>query len=153
MSTFADSSALVKLYADEAGHEQVRELASIAVAQLARVEVPAALWRKQRMGELSAGDARLLTADFEADYFGTDSEPPRFAAVVVAGSLLDEAARLTASHGLRAYDAVQLSTALAVRRVDESCTKFAAFDRSLRTAAATEGFELMPSDLPDPETA
>ena len=42
---------------------------------------------------------------------------------------------------------------LAVRRVDESCTVFAAFDRSLRTAAATEGFELMPSDLPDPETA
>jgi len=120
---------------------------------LARVEVPAALWRKQRLGELSAGDARLLTADLEADYFGTDSEPPRFAAVAVTGSLLDEAARLCASHGLRAYDAVQLSAALAVRRVDENCTEFAAFDRSLRTAAATEGFELIPSDLPDPKTA
>jgi predicted nucleic acid-binding protein len=46
LSTFADSSALVKLYADEAGYEQVRDLVSIAVAQLARVEVPAALWRK-----------------------------------------------------------------------------------------------------------
>ena len=153
MSTFADSSALVKLYADEDGHEQVRGLVSIAVAQLARVEVPAALWRKQRMGELSAGDARLLTADFEADYFGTDSESPRFAAVAVTGSLLDEAARLCASHGLRAYDAVQLSTALAVRRVDESCTEFAAFDRFLRTAAATEGFDLVPPDRPDSETA
>ena len=153
MSTFADSSALVKLYADEAGHEQVRALVSVAVAQLARVEVPAALWWKQRMGELSAEDARLLTADFEADYFGTDSEPPRFAAVSVTGSLTDQAARLSASHGLRAYDAVQLSTALAVRRVDESCTEFAAFDRSLRTAAAAEGFRLMPSDLPDHETA
>ena len=103
MSTFADSSALVKLYADEPGHQQVRDMAGIAVAQLARVEVPAALWRKQRMGELSANDARLLTADFEADYFGTDSEPPRFAAVVVTGSLLDEAARLCASHGLRVH--------------------------------------------------
>ncbi len=153
MSTFADSSALVKLYADEAGYQQVRGLVSIAVAQLARVEVPAALWRKQRMGELSAGDARLLTADFEADYFGTGAEPPRFAAVAVTGSLLDQAARLCASHGLRGYDAVQLSAALAVRRVDESLTEFAAFDRALRTAAATEGFELMPSDLPDPEIA
>ncbi len=105
------------------------------------------------MGELSADDARLLTAEFEADYFGTDSEPPRFAAVSVTESLLNEAARLSTSHGLRAYDAVQLSTALAVRRVDESCTEFAAFDRSLRTAAATEGFELMPSDLRYPETA
>jgi len=150
LSTFADSSALVKLYADEGGYQQVRGMAGIAVAQLARVEVPAALWRKQRMGELSADDARLLTADFEADYFGTDSEPPRFAAVAATGRLLDEAARLCASHGLRAYDAVQLSSALAVRRVDRSCRTFAAFDRSLRTAAATEGYQLLPANLPHP---
>jgi len=39
------------------------------------VEVPAALWRKQRTGELSAGDARLLTADFEADYSGPTLSP------------------------------------------------------------------------------
>ena len=65
----------MKLYAVEAGHEQVRGLVSIAIAPLARMEVPAALWRKQRLGELSAGDARLLTADFEADYFGTDTSP------------------------------------------------------------------------------
>ena len=148
MSTFADSSALVKLYADEAGYQQVRGMTSIAIAQLARVEVPAALWRKQRMGELSANDARLLTAEFEADYYGTESEPPRFAAVLATGSVLAAAARLCASHGLRAYDAVQLSSALAVRRVDESCTIFAAFDYSLRTAAATEGFGLLPASMP-----
>lgn len=147
MTAFADSSALVKLYADEAGHESVRALTAVAVAQLARVEVPAALWQKQRLGELSANDARLLTADFEADYFGSDSEPPRFAAVVATGGILDEAAGLCASRGLRAYDAVQLSSALAVRRADESCTGFAAFDRSLRAAAAAEGFELVPSDM------
>jgi uncharacterized protein len=150
VSTFADSSALVKLYADETGHEHVRGLVSLAVAQLARVEVPAALWRKQRMGELSANDARVLTADFEADYFGADSEPPRFAAVAAAGRILDEAAGLCASHGLQAYDAVQLSSALAARRADVGCTALAAFDRSLRTAAAAEGFELVPPDLPDP---
>jgi uncharacterized protein len=149
LSTFADSSALVKLYANEDGYEHIRGLVSVAVAQLARVEVPAALWRKQRMGELSAEDARVLTADFEADYFGTESEPPRFAAVAATGSLLDEAAGLCASCGLRAYDAVQLSSALAVHRADETCTAFAAFDRALRTAAAAEGFELVPSNLTD----
>jgi uncharacterized protein len=147
LSTFADSSALVKLYADEAGHEQIRGLASVAVTVLARVEVPAALWRKQRLGEVSADDARILTSDFEADYFGTDSEPPRFAAAAATDRVLDEAARLCASHGLRAYDAVQLSSALAVRQVDENCTAFAAFDRSLRTAAAAEGFALVPPSL------
>lgn len=152
MSTFADSSALVKLYSDESGQEHVRGLASIAVAQLARVEVPAALWRKQRLGELSADDARLLAADFEADYFGAGSEPPRFAAVATTAGILDEAARLCASHGLRAYDALQLSSALAVRLADESCTALAAFDRSLRKAAATEGFDLVPPSLAGSET-
>jgi uncharacterized protein len=147
VSTFADSSALVKLYSDEPGYEHVRGLLSVAVAQLARVEVPAALWRKQRMGELSADDARLLSADFEADYFGADSEPPRFAAVATTAGILDQAARLCASHGLRAYDAVQLSSALAARHADETCTAFAAFDRSLRTAAAAEGFDLVPAFL------
>ncbi len=149
MTTFADSSALVKLYSDEPGHEHVRGLMSVAVTQLARVEVPAALWRKERLGELSADDARLLTADFEADYFGADSEPPRFAAVATTAGILDEAAKLCASHGLRAYDAVQLSSALAVRHADESCTAFAAFDRSLRRAAAAEGFDLVPASLPE----
>jgi uncharacterized protein len=147
LSTFADSSALVKLYSDEPGHEHVRSLMSLAVAQLARVEVPAALWRKQRLEELSADDARLLTAEFEADYFGADSEPPRFAAVATTAGILDDAARLCASHGLRAYDAVQLSSALAVRHADESCTAYAAFDRSLRRAAAAEGFDLVPASL------
>jgi uncharacterized protein len=147
VSTFADSSALVKLYSDERGYEHVRGLVSVAVAQLARVEVPAALWRKQRMGELSADDARLLSADFEADYFGADSEPPRFAAVATTARIFDQAARLCASHGLRAYDAVQLSSALAARHADEGCTAFAAFDRSLRTAAAAEGFDLVPGQI------
>jgi uncharacterized protein len=149
LSTFADSSALVKLYSDEPGHEHIRGLAGIAVAELARVEVPAALWRKQRLGELSGDDARLLTAAFEADFFGADSEPPRFAAVATTAGILDNAAKLCASHGLRAYDAVQLSSALAVRHADESCITFAAFDRSLRRAAAAEGFDLVPAELPE----
>jgi hypothetical protein len=39
------------------------------------------LWRKERLGELSAADAELLVAAFEADYFGTGDEEPAFAAV------------------------------------------------------------------------
>jgi predicted nucleic acid-binding protein len=144
VSAFADSSALVKRYADEPGHEQIRRLAAVAVAQLARVEVPAALWRKQRLGELTADHARLLTADFEADYFGTEDEPPRLAAVMITDRVLDDAARFCAVHGLRAYDGVQLSSAMAARRADPQCATFAAFDHALRTAAAAEAFTLLP---------
>jgi len=145
LSVFADSSALVKLYADEADHELIRDLGALAISQIARVEVPAALWRKQRLGELGAGDAQTLVEEFEADYFGTQGDPPRFAAVALTGGLLDSAARMCAAHGLRAYDGVQLSAATITRATDPSCTTFAAFDGMLRTAAAAEGFALFPS--------
>ncbi len=42
LSTFVDSSALVKLYADEPGHREIRALAVLVVSALARVEVPSA---------------------------------------------------------------------------------------------------------------
>lgn len=144
MTSFADSSALVKLYADEPDHEGVRMLVSVVVAQIARVEVPAALWRKQRMGELSAEAAALLTAEFEADWFGTEEQPPRFEIVRMTGNVVEDAARLTGVHGLRAYDAVQLATARAVRTVDPDATRFVAFDRTLRDAAAADGFMVAP---------
>lgn len=146
MSTFADSSALVKLYADEAGHAVVRGISGLVVSQLARVEVPAAIWRKHRMGELSAGAAAVLVGQFEADWFGTATEPSYFAIVRITGSTFEAAARLTGIHGLRAYDAVQLAAALEVRSAVPTLADFAAFDVTLRAAAAAEGFTLVPAD-------
>jgi predicted nucleic acid-binding protein len=145
MSPFADSSALVKLYADEVGHELVRPLGLLMISQLARVEVPAAIWRKQRMGELSPGQARLLVEEFEADYFGAAGEDSRFIAVAAAAPVLDDAARLAAVHGLRAYDAVQLASACAARAADPGCTAVVAFDEALRAAAAAQGFRIIGS--------
>lgn len=144
MSVFADSSALVKLYANEDGHESVRRLRNVIVSVLARVEVPAALWRKHRMGELPEQHARLLTDVFEADYFGTRNSPPKFTAVGCPPSVLDGAASLCAVHGLCAYDAIQLATGLAVRIADPQCQSFSAFDAALRRAAAAEGFAVVP---------
>ena len=147
MTVFADSSALVTLYADEPGHERIRELSTLVVSQLARVEVPSAIWRKQRLGELDAGAARLLTSAFEADWSGTEEEPPRFSVVTATVVVLEGAARLCAVHGLRAYDAVQLACASAARDAVPECRMIAAFDRRLRGAAAAEGFSLVPAVL------
>jgi uncharacterized protein len=147
VTVFADSSALVKLYADEPGHERIRELSTLVVSQLARVEVPSAIWRKQRLGELDTGAARLLTSDFEADWSGTEEEPPRFSVVTATVVVLEGAARLCAVHGLRAYDAVQLACASVARDAVPECRTIAAFDRRLRAAAAAEGFSLVPAVL------
>jgi len=144
VSTFADSSAVVKLYADEDGAQRIRKLDDLVVSQLTRVEVPAAIWRKTRAGQLGAASATVLVAEFEADFFGTGEEPPRFASIALGGVVLDDAARLSATRGLRAYDAVQLAAARVAAAADSTCRTFAAFDRTLRTAAAAEGFALIP---------
>ena len=130
----------------EDGYEQVRRLpAPLLVSALARVEVTAALWRKQRTREVNLDDALLLIRAFAADYSGTPDDPPRFRTVEINTAIVARAAELTGTHGLRAYDAVQLASALAVRAVDKSCTMLAGFDRDLIRAAAAEGFEILPS--------
>ena len=91
----------------------------------------------------------MLTAAFEADWFGTQDEAPRFTAVSATPALLDDAARLCAIHGLRACDAVQLACALAARAVLPECRTVVAFDRQFRGAAAAEGFTLVPPALED----
>jgi predicted nucleic acid-binding protein len=135
----------VKLYADEPGHAAVRRLRSLVISSIARVEVPAALWRKERLGELQSADAEVLVAAFEADYHGTDSEPPAFAAVALAPVVLETAAQVTATHALRAYDAVQLASAVAAREADPGCAEFACYDDALRAGAARSGFGLIPA--------
>lgn len=146
MTVFADSSAVVKLYVPEDGAAEVRAVAEpVAISQLARVEVPAALWRKHRIGELDAHDASVLVSAFEADYGAADDG---FAVVAITAGVLDAAARHAARHGLRAYDAVQLASADACRAASPDMRTVAAFDRSLRSAAASEGFMLVPATLP-----
>lgn len=144
MSTFADTSALVKLYADEDDHQRIRALQVIVISELARVEVPAAIWRKQRMGGLTPAESGLLVAGFEADYFGSFGQPARFIVVKPSAEVMETAARYTGTHGLRAYDAVQLATARVTANADPECGAFAAYDKELRAAAAAEGFDLVP---------
>ena len=145
MTVFADSSALVKLYVAERHHEVVRAVDEpIVVSVLAEVEVPAAAWRKHRLGEMSAGDAGLLCAEFAADVSGDGLPAPRFAVVVVGAEVIAGAIDAVARHPLRAYDAMQLATALVVRNALEGPVGFAAFDVALRSAAAAEGFALIP---------
>ncbi len=144
MSVFADTSAVVKLYADDAGIEVIRALDAMFISQLCRVELPAALWRKNRTGTLPAEDAQVLIRAFENDMFRPDGP---LVPIRITARILDDAASLTATHGLRACDAVQLATARAAREIDLNCRTVAAFDTELRVAAAREGFRLLPETI------
>lgn len=149
MTVFADSSALAKLYADEPDHELIHEQRSLVVSTLARVEVPAAIWRKHRAGELAAADAAVLVAAFEADYHGSAGHQPRFGVVDATPGVLEAAARLVGVHDLRPAGALQLASAKAAAEAVPDCRTVASFSAPLRRAAAAEGFALLPAQ-PDP---
>lgn len=143
MTVFADSSALVKRYAKEEGQELVRQIPVLVISYAARVEVPSALWRKHRMGELSERQAEVLMSLFEKDFFEADDQPP-YVVVGTTPVVLEVAARLTRRYALATFDAVQLASAILAAEADPDITVFAAWDRRLRAAAEKEGFALLP---------
>jgi len=105
----------------------------------------AAFWRKHRIGELDVADAQVLTREFEADYYGTADEDARFTVVALTPGILDDgAAGVCARFRLRAYDAVQLASALAVRAVDPAVATMAVFDTALRAAAVSTHLVVLP---------
>jgi predicted nucleic acid-binding protein len=106
--------------------------------------VPAALWRKTRTGEIEDATAGILVNAFESDFHGDSDSNPRFTVVSLTEAVLVAAALEAARHALRAYDAVQLASALAVRALDPRCSQFACFDLDLRRAASRAGFLLVP---------
>ena len=142
MTVFLDSSALVKRYADEPGSDVVQALSGPVVASdLASVEVPAALWRKHRAGHISAADAQILCRCFLAD-ISPSSVASDAVLIEVSTDILRAAIDLVARHPLRAYDAVQLASALATARLVGRCP-FGCFDEQLNDAAAAEGLMLL----------
>lgn len=134
----------MKLYVPEKGAAHVRGLRDIVVSQLMRVEVPSALWRKARTGELGGAQVEILVDRLGFDLDGWAGTPPRFAVVSVTDELLDHAVASIRRHALRAYDAVQLASAMAAREADASCSEFVCFDDQLSAAASAEGFIAIP---------
>jgi predicted nucleic acid-binding protein len=147
VTTFCDASAIVKQYVPEAGAETVTALdGRLVVSDLSSVEVPSAIRRKQRAGELAPEDASLLLAAFGHDLRGGTYEAPRYAAVSLGAEVLGRAADLLPRHELRPSDAIQLASAIVARGALEFCDTFATFDRRLAIAAAAEGFTLLPPE-------
>lgn len=141
MIAFADSSALVKRYLDEEHRELITGLSAILASSIACVEVCSAIWRKQRMGELEAADAAVLAGRARWDLTGGD---PMVILLPPTNHVFSDAAQLTGTAGLRAYDALQLATARAMREsAPGEWNAFACFDRTLSGAAAAHGFDVL----------
>lgn len=109
---YADSSALVKRYVNEAGSAWIQSLCDpssehvIALAHIGLVEIAAALAMKVRQGTLSPIIRDNLLRDLRHD------AQTQYWLIDVDYSLIERAVALTRQHKLRGYDAVHLSAAL-----------------------------------------
>ncbi|MGH2350915.1 MAG: type II toxin-antitoxin system VapC family toxin [Chloroflexota bacterium] len=109
---FVDSSALVKRYVVERGTAWIRSITmrsagnTIIIAQITQVEVPSGASRRKRDGSISARTAHAvrLLIDRHASR--------EYMVVGLTGQIVQRAEDLLEAHSLRAYDSVQLASAL-----------------------------------------
>jgi predicted nucleic acid-binding protein len=128
----------VKRYIREVGHEAVRPLfrRRAAAASISGIEVPAALWRRAREGDLAEARARALIEQVRADLAG-------MILVEVRRSVIERARDLVEQHPLRAYDAVQLASASLLEERAGAAVTFVCADRRLCDAAEAEGLRTL----------
>lgn len=140
MNLYLDSSALVKLYVEEAGRTAVLAAISdaeiVGTAMIAYVEARAAFARRHREGTLARPGYRQCIR-------GLDQDWPRYLRFELHEPLIFTAARMSDRYRLRAYDAVHLASALSMRdRLDD--VTFACWDRDLNAVARRAGLLLLP---------
>ena len=139
MILYLDTSAVVKLYADETGSDRVR--AGIAEAKvcathlIAYAETRAAFARKaQQPGYKDC--LQSWREDFERDW-------QSFEIVGVTQELIHRAGDLAEAHRLRGYDSVHLAAVEALWRVAAGLDfRFLVFDGDLANAAHKLGIRL-----------
>jgi predicted nucleic acid-binding protein len=140
---FLDSSALIKRYVVESGSAWVTNLTDpatgnrIYLAHTTVVEVAAAIARRVREGSFSALTAQTLRGTFLLDLAA------RFHVIALDKDVVNRAVGLTERHPLRAADAVQLATAIAVNddRITHGISSLTVVcsDQTLLGAGAAEG--------------
>lgn len=143
---FLDSSALVKRYVEEVGTSFVRGITHrqsknfIYIAHITAVEVTSAVARRRGGREITPKKASSILFRFRGHLAG------RYNHLEISADLITAAMKLANTHGLRAYDAVQLAAALRIYR-DWSDAElgdfvFVSADKALNDAAKAEGLSV-----------
>ena len=111
MILYLDTSALVKLYVEEEGSDEVKkacEQAQVVVtSRLAYAEARSAFARAWREGRIDTQAYHQVVRDLDKDWGS-------YFVLEVTESLVRRAGELVERHALRAYDALHLAAALSL---------------------------------------
>jgi predicted nucleic acid-binding protein len=134
---FLDTSALAKRYVREPGSSTLwaaLRRGRVVVARITYAELLATLARACREGTISEAQRTRAFARVEEDFRD-------LAIVELRAAVLRRVAELVVRHPLRAYDAVQLATALTVKD-HGGAVQFWSADERLVAAAQLEGLRV-----------
>ena len=144
MRVYLDTSALVKCYMTERNSPEVLDLAGraeiVASSLLSRTEVAAALAKAVRLGVLRPQSRQDAHRDFLRDWADVSRIP-------VTEALVTRADTLAWDYALRAYDAVQLASALTWQESLGRPVTLATFDHELWEAGRKAGMHVWPAKL------
>lgn len=139
---YFDTSALVKLYHDEAGTEEVEKIFAfeeeqINISELAVIELYSAFYRLLRMKEISEDTVETALESFDEDC------KYRFVIKSVNSDATNKAKNIIKTYGntksIRTLDAIQLSVSLGI--VDDVI--FVSADELLLEIAEQENLEIL----------
>jgi len=133
VTLYLDTSSLVKLYVEETGSSDVRELIAgatvVATSVVAYAETRAALSRLRRTGHLTATQFSSAKRKFEAQW-------PALLSLEVTAAISREAGDFAERYALRGFDALHLASFAEVsRRAEPDGTRFSSFDERLNNAS------------------
>ena len=132
MILYLDASALVKRYVEEEGSDAVLDAMD-----------PESTWSMCRIGYVETVRAVALGGE-PGDVGRVTRDWSLFDIVEISQRLVEHAARLASSSGLRALDALHLAAALSL--TPEAPT-FATWDARLHRVACEHGLETLPASL------
>ncbi len=140
---FFDSSALVKRHVNELGSRWVRSLThvkadhTIYLSRITAVEIVSAITRRQRGRSLSVAQGAAILGHFRRHL------AQRYNILELTPPLLVDAMTMARKHGLRAYDAVQLTAMIEASRFHHAAgsglVTMISADHELNNAAIAEG--------------
>lgn len=141
---FWDSSALVPLLIPEPRSPELAALLAsepkMAMWWSTPLECQSAIYRRHR--EVPLPEPAIDQALDRLRQLVDDADT-----IDPSGALRNRAARLIATHALRAADALQLAAALAWYDERPRQAGFVCLDRRLRDAAVAEGFQVLPAQV------
>ena len=137
---YCDTSALLKLYIEEAHSDRLKSKVAaanaVAVCRIAWAEAFAALARHAREVPEDRPVIEAAKAALTTDW-------PHYVVLEVSQSVVERAGDYADTFALRGYDSVQLAAAFEAGQIAETSIDFACFDVRLNKAARVLGMQVL----------